>query len=100
MEKQAIYMSASKMHADLPAVIPVFRNLLVEDSRLANGFIYHFPAFSTCRSSLNSMATKPKAVSNTGTPWTDFFSPSLNSDATINVLGCGQVSIHCTEKEG
>lgn len=34
MEKWAIYMPASKMHTDLPAVIPLSRNLLVEDSHI------------------------------------------------------------------
>lgn len=68
MEKWAIYVSASKMHTDLPAVISVSRNLLVEDSHIANGFIYPFPTFLTYRSSLYSMATKPKAMSNIGSP--------------------------------
>lgn len=48
MEKGANYMSASKMHADLPAVIPVSRNLLVENSH-TNGLINPFLTFSTCR---------------------------------------------------
>lgn len=63
-----IYMPAIKMHTDLPAVIPVSRNYLVEDSHIANGFTCPFPTFSTFRSNLNPMATKPKAVSNRGTP--------------------------------
>lgn len=49
MEVQANCTSANKMHTDLPAVIPVSRNLLVEESHIANGFIYPFLTFSTCR---------------------------------------------------
>jgi len=67
MGKRTVCMSASKLLTDLPAVIPVCRNLLVEASHVASGFIYRFPTFSMCRSSMNSMLTKPKAVSNTDT---------------------------------
>lgn len=64
--KWSVYMSASKMLTDLPAVILASRNLLVEDSHITCGFIYHFPNFSVCRS--NSMVTKPKTMLNTDTP--------------------------------
>lgn len=64
--KWSVYMSASMMLTDLPAVILASRNLLIENSHITSGFIYHFLTFSVYRS--NSMVTKPKTVSNTDTP--------------------------------
>lgn len=45
------------------------------------------------------MATKLNAMSNTGSQQTDFPpAPSLNSGATITILGCGQASIALKSK--